>query len=40
MECCVLTLLAWTLRPVRPVRPGPMRYSWLRLMHPETLAYT
>jgi len=38
--CCVLTLRAWTLRPVRPVRPVPVRHIWLRLVPPETLAYT
>jgi len=38
--CCVLTLLAWTLRPVRPVRPVLMRHIWLRLVRLETLSYT
>jgi len=39
-SCRVLTLLDWTLRPVRPVRPVPMRHIWLRLVRLETLAYT
>jgi len=39
-SCCILTLLAWTLRPVRPVRPVPMRHIWLRLVCLESLAYT
>jgi len=37
---CILTLLAWTLRPVCPVRPVPMRHIWLHLVCLETLAYT
>ena len=36
-SCCILTGLAWTIRPVRPVHPVPMRHLWLRL---ESLAYT
>ena len=28
------------MRPVRPVRPVPMRHIWLRQVHPETLANT
>jgi len=39
-ECCVLTLPAWTLRPVRPVRPIPIGHILLRQVRPETLAYT
>ena len=39
-SCCILTLLAWTLRPVRPVRPVPMRHIWLRLVRLESLGYT
>jgi len=37
---CILTLLAWTLRPLRPVRPVHMRHIWLHLVRLEALVYT
>jgi len=39
-SCCLLTILAWTLSPLHPVRPVPMRRIWLRLVRLGTLDYT
>ena len=38
--CCVLTLIVWTLRPVRPVRRLVRRHIWLRLVRLDTLLST
>ena len=38
--CCVLILPAWTLRPVRPVRPVLRRDIGLRLVRLDTLLST
>jgi len=38
--CCVLTLVVWTLRPVRPVHPVVRLHMWLRLVRLDTLLST
>jgi len=39
-SCCILTILAWTRRPLHPVRPVPMRRIGLCLVPLGTLDYT
>jgi len=38
--CCFLTLIVWSLSPVRPVRPVHWRHIWFRLAPLNTLLST